>query len=161
MAILTRLRVLALVVLLATGCTHARYVMKDQWGGVVAIPSNSNNWPSFNRKHAEELIARQCPQGFVIEGESEVVVGQESQVQTATDPFIMSPLGSETQLVSRRNITEWHIRYRAKDAPATIAPLALVPTGQRPAQSNQRSAPISLASGNDLPLEPVPVATGK
>lgn len=150
-----------MILMLVSGCNHARYVMKDQWGGVVAIPNNNNQWPSFNRKHAEELIAQQCPQGYVIEGENEVVVGQESHVQTTVDPFLITPVGSETQLVSRRNITEWHIRYRAKDAPSSVAPLALVPTGQQPAPTNPKAGPIAVVSGTNLPLEPVPVATAK
>ncbi len=157
-----KLRLLALVVLLAGGCGQARYVMKDQWGGVVAIPNNSNRWPAYNRKHAEELMAQQFPQGYVIEGENEVVVGQQSQVHTTADPFMLSPFGGETQMVSRRNLTEWHIRFRAKDAPKNLAPLALVPNGQPPAASTKPPpAPIALTSGTSLPPEPVPVAADK
>ena len=74
------LRTAALAVLLAVcGCTQARYVMTDQYGGVVAIPNNSNSWPSYNRKHAEELMARQCPQGYVIEQEGVVVADHQTK----------------------------------------------------------------------------------
>src|SRR5947209_14583421 len=42
-----------------------------------AIPSNTNSWPTYHRKSAEELMAKKCPNGYVIDSEGEVVVGQD------------------------------------------------------------------------------------
>lgn len=58
-----------------TGCASARYVQVDQEGGIVAIPSNSNVWPSYHRDKAEALMRQKCPNGYVIEREEEAVTG--------------------------------------------------------------------------------------
>src|SRR5882672_790752 len=67
------------------GCGSARYVMQDQHGGVVAIPSNNNSWPTHYRDEAEKMMKQKCPQGYVIEREEEVVVGQTTTDKTDTD----------------------------------------------------------------------------
>ena len=71
--------VVLLAVVAATsmvGCAKARYVEVTQQGGVVAIPSNTNRWPSYYRKHAEELIRQKCPNGYEIVQEEELVTGK-------------------------------------------------------------------------------------
>ena len=74
------LRVAALGALLVGlgGCASARYVAVDADGGIVAIPNNTNCWPTYNRKAAEELMRQKCPQGYVIDREGEAVVGDET-----------------------------------------------------------------------------------
>jgi hypothetical protein len=71
--------------LAAVGCQSARFVQTQASGGVVAIPSNTNSWPNYHRDHALELIAKKCPNGYVIDREEEVVVGQRTQVDTQRD----------------------------------------------------------------------------
>ncbi len=162
-------RTLALLVLFSAGCSTARYVTKDEWGGVVAIPRDTNQWPNYFRKQAEELMQKQCPQGFVIENEGDLVVGEETIVQNGADPA--SPdylLGGQVQRVYKRPITEHHICFRAKNTPPGVKKFAL----QQPAQQTTMIAAIPApapdpvkettvqpvaATGTDLPPAPVPV----
>jgi hypothetical protein len=70
-----------LALLSITGCQTARFVSSDAHGGVIAIPNNSD----FCRKQAEELMAQKCPQGYVIDREEEVVVGQVTTANRTAD----------------------------------------------------------------------------
>jgi len=67
------------------GCTSARMVECDRDGGVVAIPNNTNMWPTYYRDNALKLIQEKCPQGYEIVRESEVVTGQQTHTSTRTD----------------------------------------------------------------------------
>jgi hypothetical protein len=79
------LAVMAAAPLWLTGCESARFVQVQQSGGVVAIPSNTNAWPTHYRDHALELIAQKCPNGYVIVDEKEEVVGQRVSTDTRSD----------------------------------------------------------------------------
>src|SRR5215472_4112557 len=68
-----------------SGCGGARYIVQDQDGGVVAIPSNTNYWPMHYRDEAEKLMKQKCPQGYIIDREQEVVVGQTTTGSDNTD----------------------------------------------------------------------------
>ncbi|QDT05319.1 hypothetical protein K227x_37190 [Rubripirellula lacrimiformis] len=57
--------------LLAAGCGHARYLLKEPEGGVVAIPSNQPR----HREKAIELMQQHFPDGYEINREEEAVVG--------------------------------------------------------------------------------------
>jgi hypothetical protein len=159
---MTGVRKVYLLVLagLLAGCSQARFVHSDQWGGVIAIPNNSNQWPTYYQDQAKEMMKRQCPQGYVIEGEDEVVTGQTSQVYTEGNRDSVASavfgVGEERKTISQHNITEWRIRYRAKDAPESVKPLKLTFPGQPPppAAPGQEQA---VASNGGLPPEPVPV----
>lgn len=79
-------RCILLIALLSfTGCQSARYVHVTPEGGVVAIPENTNNWPSYHRDKAEALIKKNCPNGFDIVTERETVVGQVTRTNSQTD----------------------------------------------------------------------------
>src|SRR5262245_29994072 len=81
-----RWAVLWLPILLGIGCNHARIVQRNQnGGGIVAIPDSTDSWPSRNMRRAKELMARQCPNGYVIEREEEVVTGQVTETNTNTN----------------------------------------------------------------------------
>jgi hypothetical protein len=135
-----------LVVVVLCGCTNARYITVDPTGGVVAIPSNSNAWPTYNRDKAEELMRQKCPQGYVIDREQEVVVGQTHLTNTNTETsgnatlaaLHIAPVTQEThETVTSKDQTEWRIWFHAKDAPALAA------------------EPVQQAGG--LPVEPAAV----
>jgi hypothetical protein len=53
------------------GCSQVRLVRDTPDGGVVVIPNNTNEWPSFYRNRAEHLMKRKCPEGYVIVSEQE------------------------------------------------------------------------------------------
>jgi hypothetical protein len=55
------------------GCGQVRLIRDAPDGGVVAIPNNSNQWPSYYRNRAEYLMKRKCPEGYVIVNEEEGV----------------------------------------------------------------------------------------
>jgi hypothetical protein len=53
------------------GCSQVRLVRGTPDGGVVVIPNNSNQWPSYYRNRAESLMKRKCPEGYTIIDERE------------------------------------------------------------------------------------------
>jgi hypothetical protein len=132
---LSKLALLASLMAFAMGCAHARLVeVHGDGGGVVAIPDNSNSWPSRNRRQAEKLMAERCPQGYVIDHESEVVVGQITKTDVKTDqhgtpiltPLGLAPVQTDTHQATRYiDQKEWRIWFRPKDA----APSAIAPAG--------------------------------
>ena len=64
------------MVLMAAGCTSPRMVNSSPTGGCVAIADSSDHWPSYNMTKAKELISKQCPTGYSIVKQEEVVTGQ-------------------------------------------------------------------------------------
>jgi hypothetical protein len=144
-------RVLAGVVLLLVlglaGCAGPRFVAQDPSGGVIAMPSNTDYWPTHFRAKAEEMMARKCPQGYHIEHEEEVVVGHSvtgsESTDTQTQDFPGRKNRSDVQLTTTetshtttsQDITEYRITFRANTAPGMSAG----------------------AGGNGLPDNPVPV----
>ena len=121
-----------------SGCNSARYVTVDNSGGIVAIPDNSNKWPSYNHRHAEELMQAKCPGGYVIDREEEVVTGTTQYTDTTTntrgDPLLaairVAPVTQDTQQkTTSTNQTEWRIYYHRKDAAVVPHAEAVPPTG--------------------------------
>ena len=117
---------LCLPVVIGMGCAHARYVERNATSGVVAVPDNSDSWPSRNMRHAKELMAKQFPQGYVIEREEEVVTGQVTHTNTNTERHgvpVLSAVGlgptyeAHATTTSATDVKEWRIWYRSKDAP--------------------------------------------
>src|SRR5262249_27995331 len=116
-----------------SGCGDARFVAQDQFGGVVAIPSNSNSWPTHFREKAEKLMTQKCPQGYNIDREEEAVVGQTTTASTNTDTRTYdlqngrrAPAGSLATSTTNRSVavqnqTEYRITFHAKNAvPAPV-----------------------------------------
>ena len=51
----------------SAGCAasgQARYVYQDGQYGVVGIPENTSQWPTYYRDQAEKLMTRHFPEGF-------------------------------------------------------------------------------------------------
>lgn len=121
----SKLALLGALAAIGLGCAHARLVEKHADGsGVVAIPANTNSWPTRHRRRAEELIAQQCPSGYVIEREQEVVVGTVTHTNTTTDrtgaPLLAAlrilPVTEDVhQTSTQTDVTEWRIWFRPKD----------------------------------------------
>jgi hypothetical protein len=132
------------------GCANARYVQTDQGSGVVAMPANTNCWPTYYRDHAEALIRQKCPAGYEVVCEKEEVVGQvaHTHTETETNPSptlnfgggktegnsergsstfagVAVPLGKteekSRQTTNTQDVSEWRIYYRAK-SPGPPAP---------------------------------------
>jgi len=124
-------RVAPLLCLFASiGCGHhARMISHDSNYAVVAIPRNDNSWPSFNRRNAEELMAKQFPAGYVVDREEEFVTGTTQVVHTNTnttgDPLLaalrIAPIKQDTtESTAMQNHTEWRIYFRKTDAPVPL-----------------------------------------
>src|SRR6266568_748646 len=120
-----RWAVLCLPIVLGLGCAHARLVEKNRDGsGVVAISENTNSWPYHYHRRAEELMAKYCPNGYVIEREQEVITGQVTQTNTNTNRHgvpVLSAVGlgptfeDQQTTVSATDVKEWRIWFRPKD----------------------------------------------
>src|SRR5262249_49552127 len=110
--------------LFGSGCSSgARMVQWGPEGGVVAIPSNSNAWPSSYPDRAEALMKQGCPAGYVVDREAEVVVGHTTSTQSHTDTdgppalnvggLVNVPLGETHarthETTSEHDVTEWRI----------------------------------------------------
>ena len=54
-----------------TGCSSARYVLRDSDRGIVAIPANTNIWPWKHRDDADRLMNEHFPGGYQIDRELE------------------------------------------------------------------------------------------
>jgi hypothetical protein len=105
------------------GCSTARYVQKNPDSGIVAVPDGTNDWPSYNRDRAIDLIVKHVGPDYEIIREEETVTGQVTtndqhvnQVP-ARDPVI--PFLSTTQTVvtesqTTHDVKAWFIHYRRK-----------------------------------------------
>jgi hypothetical protein len=109
--------VLALLMLSAAGCAQsARHIVKEPGGGVVAIPEDSNVWPTYYRDKANKLMHEHCPQGCTIVREEEVVTGVSTtdSVNTDTHEFgLFSVREQVNNTTTTRNQTEFRITYQA------------------------------------------------
>jgi hypothetical protein len=93
--------------------------MRNQEQGVIAIPSNTNHWPSRNRKNAESLMREHFPAGHVVEHEEEYVIGQSTHfdedslgdVGLLGNRFVISS-GSRSGRAITTDQTEYRIYYR-------------------------------------------------
>lgn len=121
------LMLLALVVLTQLGCQTARYVRKDGAFGEVAIPSNSNSWPHYNRDQATKLMAEHFPEGYEVDVEEEAVIGQRTDysengsgagvpIRIGRNVGLGVGIGNKTGTATTTNKTEWRFRYRRKGA---------------------------------------------
>ncbi len=110
--------VLMVIIGFSSGCNSARYVVRDQGFGVVAIPSTAT-WPIDHRTHAMELMTAHFPDGYVIEKEEEVVVGTTTNHHTDVHAHEIGHsniyLAGESTQVSTRDETEWRITYRRRE----------------------------------------------
>jgi hypothetical protein len=76
------------------GCastSDARYVYQDGEFGVVAIPKNTADGSDHYREHAEALMARHFPAGYVIVRAEEVVEGSRTLTVGKTGNTELSP----------------------------------------------------------------------
>ena len=97
-----------------SGCASpARYVETQSDSGVVAIPANTNAWPSYNLNAARALIEKHVGPNYEIVEEREVATGQ--QVLNNQQVNGNQSIGQTTT----QDLTEWRIAYRKKAGPTT------------------------------------------
>ena len=101
-----------------SGC-YARRILRQSDYGIVAIPYNSNAWPSRLRDQADELMNEHFPEGYQIVKEEEYVVGQTTHYDhedTGTQVEVIDDLlsvgtsrGRTTETTTPK--TEYRIHY--------------------------------------------------
>jgi hypothetical protein len=173
MSLALRVRSLVLLSVLAlTGCTSARVVSRDPTGGVVAIPENSNSWPSRYRDQAIALIKQDCPD-YAIVREEEVVTGTVTTDRDSTDTRTRDlapkawPLGGTatstdvTHTRETQNRTEWRITYRKATPPATIVQTASSPLARPYVQPAVAMTPAAASTPGAASLPPQPLPIGQ
>ena len=74
-----------------SGCQSARYVLKENDRGVVAIPASTLAWPINYREQAGELMQQHFPEGYVVEKEEEIVVGEVTHFRENSNGRVTSP----------------------------------------------------------------------
>jgi hypothetical protein len=124
---------LFIVVSAVSGCMGgARFVHKDVAGGTVAIPENTDMWPTYYRSEAIKMIREQHGANVEIVSEGEVVVGQETRNDQRTENRKIgpdgTPIGNLTTSVNTTSTTdkkEYQIQYRIK--PMTVNTGGMVP----------------------------------
>jgi hypothetical protein len=148
-------RIAVLCTVALAGCmSGARYVTTTSSTGIVAIPSNSDLWPNYYRKQAEELLQAKCPDGYVIEHEEQFIPGAD-QRRRRSDGSI--------QTAGFFDQAEWRIYYRRKDAPegsttalmATPTPAAS-PLGIQPVGLTPVVMPLAKTPGVEMARPGVP-----
>jgi hypothetical protein len=145
-------------VLAVCGCSQARLVQVNQDSGIVAIPTNSNSWPTYNHRAAEELMQRQFPEGYVIDQESRVVVGQHTtenvQGNNHSLASVVFGLSNETRTSESHDFYEWQIRFHRKGAAAPEIP-PNGPEGVTAISQAVQGSQVTQAA-YPLPREPIP-----
>jgi hypothetical protein len=133
-----------LALLGACGCASPRFVSVGPEGGTIAMPSNASHY----RREAFKMLDDKYPNGWEIDHEGEVVVGQVTSHQTTAHEVAF---GREVEHRTEvQDKTEWQINFHPK---------GVVPTTQT-TQAPQK--PVIQKAGyveptRTLPKEPVPV----
>ena len=101
----------ALAALLLAGCAPAaRLVLVEPGGGAVAIPRNTPE----SREKALALAAQQCPRGFDIVREEEVVTGERVTREYSTEfDTVMEEVRTTEEERTRRSL-EWRITFTCR-----------------------------------------------
>ena len=113
----------AVVAAASTGCGGARYVHRAGDEGIVAIPANTDTWPTNHRSSAMKLIEQHVGSNYDILEEKEVATGQtttnnqnmnkEATFNTSV-PFLPAEKQTTTTTTTTRDITEYRIHYRKR-----------------------------------------------
>lgn len=120
-----------------SGCATARYVERHADGGVVAIPENSNHWPTYYRQAALDLITQHVGPHYEILEEREVVVGQQTNNNQQVGPDFLAGI------TTTRELTEWRIAYRRAASPHYPP----APGNPQPRNSSPAAGPRPAANG--------------
>ncbi len=150
--------VAALVASLAGCASPARYVERTGETGVVAIPANTDSFPSYNRSEAMALIHKHVGANFEILEEREVATGKRTlndqqvnneQTWNMSNPLLPANKQTVQNTTTTQDVTEWRIAYRKK-VPTSIGS-SPVGSAVTPAGAVQSRAPVGTAPSNVQP----------
>jgi hypothetical protein len=115
--------VAALVAGLSGCASPARYVERTGDSGVIAIPANTDTFPSYNRSEAMALIQKHVGGSFEILEEREVATGKRTlndqqvnneQTWNSSNPLLPANKQTVQNTTTTQDVTEWRIAYRKK-----------------------------------------------
>ncbi len=146
------------VALGAAGCQSARVVSRTADDGVVAIPANTNDWPTHYQDAGKKIIQAHVGANYEVVEESEVTTGfattnvQDRQFEptmNTSNPFLPATRETTTTRTVETPQKEWRIHYRrALPRPATALTAAPATTVVNTAYvSGSPPAPPSAAAG--------------
>ncbi|HEY7330396.1 MAG TPA: hypothetical protein VH592_22340 [Gemmataceae bacterium] len=130
------------------GCGQVRLIRDAPDGGVVAIPNNTNQWPSYYRNRAEYLMKRKCPDGYVIVNEEEGVDNPATRDGRKPNEHFEYEGGYIRLTTYDRK--EYRITFRSA-ATANNAPAPVVSPPRTPAEDESKD---ELPPPRPLPYEP-------
>ncbi len=139
-------RALVLLVMVSAGCQSARVVSRTADDGIVALPANTNEWPSYHQDAGKKIIAAHLGSAYEVVEEKEVTTGyattnvQDRQFEptmNTTNPFL--PASRETTTTKTVNTPqkEWQIHYRR------VTPRPAVAAGATPPATVVTTAYVS------------------
>jgi len=108
-----------------SGCSQVRLIENSPDGGVVSIPNNSNQWPTFYRNRAESLLQKKCPEGFTIVGEK--AVEDNPAARDGRKPNEDFDYSGGYERITRYNRKEYHITFRRGGASHQLPSPASIP----------------------------------
>jgi hypothetical protein len=135
---------LALLVCLSAACGCTSAARPVAWNpvdgtGTVAIPNNSDDWPTHYRSAALALIVKEAGPNYVITSEGEVVTGKSTvnnqqvttdQVSNPRNPNQVGQQQTVSGSVTQKNLTEYRISFvRTQGPPSATGPNARPNTG--------------------------------
>ena len=107
-----------------SGCASpARFVERTADSGVVAIPSNTDSWPGYNRREALALIQKHVGPSYEIVEEREVATGKKTyndqqvnneQTWNTSNPLLPANKQTVQNTTTTQDVTEYRIAYRKK-----------------------------------------------
>lgn len=105
----------------SAGCTSAHYIQKGPDSGVVAIPDNSDVWPTHYKTAALELIKAHIGKDYVILDERVVTTGGRPDANPMAPPPNAPP-----------STTEYRITYAKRPPQSSLPPGAPIGPGGMP-----------------------------
>jgi hypothetical protein len=96
-----RVSLVLLFVAASSGCAQTdgvRYVYQDRDFGVIGMPENPNQWPTYYRTHGEKLMDTHFPEGHEIVRAEEVIQGERTRKFEGSNSAEVSPQVSESLL---------------------------------------------------------------
>jgi hypothetical protein len=128
----------AAVVAGLSGCASpARYVNQQGDTGIVAIPADTDIWPTYYRTRALEKIREHVGPNYEIIDQGEVVTGKTTMNSQQVNN------GHVSGVMTTQDTKEWQIAYRKKHAPAGMTGLP----GMGGVQQTQYRPAAGLGSG--------------
>jgi hypothetical protein len=96
---------------LGCACSSVRVVSRTPNGGAIAIPNNSDQWPTYYRSRAERLMRRICPTGYVIDHEEVVTAESVQSRQQAPNDTVEFEYNGALERLSRYHRQEHVISF--------------------------------------------------